>query len=430
MLGRVAILTLAQGIAALGSALGLILFSQLMSPAEFGRGMLLVALGTTGSLLASLNLEAVSVHALQGKSARAYLRLLVAVVVVMGSFGAGIALAGAGMGGLTRVEGILLAALVPAVAVVRIMARCGTSLGYPLAGALPRLLARPIAFGGGALALWLCGRAASETTLPALLLASMLAAALVQAGVLQRRFRTVQPGENARVRPWLLTGIALAPGLLLLDYHRHLILIAAAPGLDPAALGHLSLALSIAAMPALPIIAVEMALTGPMARCLADGNDAGVRRLLKQGAVLRLMGLVLALGSLGILLGLGASVLPTLAEAGPLVWWLCLPAMARAALGNPLLGLTLAGRTGGIAPILCIGLVVNLVLIAIGAASGGGSGAAFGAGLGFWLVWGVLWRRCQALAGLDTSVLALLRGRAVPTGIGVAQRPVGQGAVR
>ncbi|WP_157966247.1 hypothetical protein [Oceanibium sediminis] len=407
VLGRAAVLTLAQGIAALGSAVGLILFSTLMTPEAFGRGMLLVSLGMAGSLLATLNLEAVAVRVLPGPAGRAYRRVLARVFAICGTLGAGLAFGWAVLGGWSVAQGAVLAALIPAVALVRVLARAGTSLGAPLRGAVPRLLARPLAFGGGALVLWGAGAQGQDWMLPVLLLGAMLGAGLLQAALLRRRLQTVASGGRAEPRAWLIAGLALAPGLLFLEYHRHLVLIAAAPGLAPDAVGHLSLALSLAALPALPVIAVEMALTAPLARAIRQGDAAALRARLTESAGLRLAGL--ALGVLALWIGQPwlDLVLPDPGPVMPLTWWLLLPAAARGLLGNPLLVMTLHGRTPGLAPLLGLGLAGNLAAIWAAAAMGGALAASVMAGVGYCVLWAILWRRCCAGCGIDTSLTVL-----------------------
>jgi|GEM_PF-3778075 len=398
----------AQAFGVLGGAFGLLLFSALLGPEGFGQANLLISIAMLGSLAASLNIEAGAIRTLPGLAPKDALEAQKSsrALVLLGSTAmALIWVAASLLGALNWGEALVLSLLVPALALIRVTARQATALGRPAAGTVPRLIARPAGILAGVVAVLWFGLIAEPLILPvAILCASILGICAQQA--LLRGIVPLGIAVKLPARPEVAMGLALSPSLLMLEYLRAGTLAVAALVLSTADLGVFALALSLAALPGLAVVAVEMATTPALSRAVRSMGD--LHGLLSQSAGLRLGGFVaLTLGLIVVLPLVRPHLFPDYQGLVPLVLWCLLPALARAVFGNPVLILTLKGEAHKAGKLsLCSALLVALATFG-GAHMAGASGAAAGMALGWVTGWFALWIQCQRATGIDASVHVL-----------------------
>lgn len=412
------VLLAAQVFAAGGGAMATLLLARAMPAEAFGHGMALISAAMLGALFVGGNLEAGALRFLgRGSAEAAYVRFSRRLILAGGIVGAALCLMAWVLGAAASGRELaLLALLMPLLAMMRATARQGAALGAAGRTVLPRLLTRPAVFLCAGLLAAAAGSAPPGWALPALLLAATAGAIAVQLVLLRDQFRRLTgPArhDRARVRAWLATGVGMMPGLLFLELHRDFVIAAGSAVLPAEALAGLAVALTLAAVPALAVIAVEVA-TGPrIAGAQASGRADALRGRLAEAAWLRL-----AAGSPA-LLGLGLCVGPVFAFLGPahaghggLVWMLAGIPVTRIVLGNPLQLLMLAGETALSFRICAVGAAGSACCIAGAGATWGAEGAAAGATAGFMVVWAVLWRGCCRRGRADPSLRALWPGKA------------------
>ncbi|NNU79062.1 hypothetical protein HMH01_01305 [Halovulum dunhuangense] len=405
----------AQAFAALGGALATLVLAGMMTPDAFGRGNALVGIAMLGSLALSGNLEAGAFRFLctgtDADRAR-FLRASDLLILAGAILAIPLCLVIALPSGASMAEVALLLALFPALALFRARARQGAALGTPGRAALPRLVARPAAFLVLAAGVWITGAQPLAWALPTALLTATLAGLSIQHRLLRTRFHPLKrhggkPGWNI---DWLRTGIAFLPSLLLTEYHRALVLVVAGMTLSAAMLGHLALALSLAALPGLALIAMEMATTQRLTQAALSGDTARSAAILARIARARCLVLLAVLVPFVALLEPAcARLFPGYPGLAATAWPLLAMPVGRALLGNPLHVLALKGENGA-AFIVCgagVGLTVPAILA--GAMLAGAPGAALGAALAQTATGIALWALCRRRCGIDLSVLSLRR---------------------
>lgn len=315
--------------------------------------------------------------------------------------------------GTTGVQVFALALLAaPVVALTRIYGRHATALGQVLRGGLPVMLVRPAVICALLGAFWLAGAEPGVPLLMILLLAAFVATALVQAALLRHTFafaRRAAP-DYSDIRPWLGTGFAMAPLLVLRDNLKHVIVAAAGLTLGAAAVGHVALALSVMTLFYFGMKAVDIALSPALSQALQGARPGRVRHLLGSAAKVKLAGLAVAVAmvALGGRAGIGLFG-PGYGDAlAPLAVLMLIPA-TEALFGPAQVVLNVTGRQGAVFRVAGISAIVLVAATAAGGWLAGAEGAAAGAGLSYALQQALLRRTAWRETGVDTSAATLWR---------------------
>lgn len=416
---RAGVLLAAQALAAATGAAATVALIAVMGAEAFGTAVAVISAATLVSLMASGNLEALAMQQFtQGSDAArlAYLSLSRQVIwCATGVFALALLVATLIVPAdrLMTLPGIL--ALVPVLAILRAQARHCAALGSPLFGTLPRLLSRPVGFG-----LLVCATFATTLSIAWWhMVVTLFVASLAGIGVqrlslgrstIQLQLRaeaslaeTGQAEAPAR-RSLLLRAAQLAPMLLYLEYFRDLVILGSLWSLTSAETGVLSLALTLAALPGLAVLAVDVATGAPIARAVADEQPVLIRKLLSQATMLRLAGIGPGLVVLGAALMVISST-QNLGDIAAASWILATVPLQRALLGNAHQILMLFGQTRRVFGITALGLLLGVPAVHIGGAVAGVSGVACAAASLHLIVSVALWSACRRHTGLDASAL-------------------------
>lgn len=395
-----------------------LLLTRLMQPDLSGIAFQAMALAQLISVGLTLNVESGAMRALvpamqQGRSDEAtgfirFNRRVIAATLPVLAIAATIWQIGFAPAGSIGLTGWVIAAAVMA-ALARMTARQATALGVLRKGLLPRLLTAPAVLGIGLTLAWLAGMDLRPWHIAALYTLSEALTVLIQHLLLRQVFSRFRgPGDTANRRDWITLGLWLAPGVLMSEYRKSLLIATAALVLMPAQLSLLAVAFSIINLINFGVVAVDVAFSPRIAGAMVADDDSRRDRLLAVSGAIKLAGLclggLLVAGFGGWALGwFGTEYQPALPA---LLILLLLPAVS--ILFGPASAI-LSARGQGRADFVgnVAGGIATVGAICIGSTLAGLAGAATGAVIGHTLTQAVMAGLCLRNLGVDPTLASL-----------------------
>lgn len=287
-----------------------------------------------------------------------------------------------------------------------------TALHQMLKSQVPRELVRPAVFLVAFAVIWLAGWQPTAGFAVALYLVAVVLSAILQFQLLRPAFafmRDVRP-DTGEWRDWAVSGLSLAPMLLLAEYLRNIIILFASLAVDAAAVGQIAIALSVVNFPNFGIVAVEIAFSAKLSQALLRGDRERVLHFLAVSNALKAAGaipacLILAVFAEPILRIFGEHY----ADGAAVSAWLTLIPLSRAVFGNSTLVMQVKGLRGEIFwSSLATVALMGLGIVA-GGRAGGPEAAAAAAALVFATLQLVRCLWCLRVTGIDTSLLGTFR---------------------
>lgn len=395
------------------------LLVRMIQPELSGVAFRAIAIAQIGSILLTLNVESGSVRTLvpamrDGDRHRAagfirFNRQMIAwslPVLVLLALGWQQLLSEDGAGALT----FAIAAAMLTSALARMTARHATALGVMRKGLLPRLLTAPLVMTAGLGLAVLTGTELRPWHVAALFGLSEGLTVLIQRRLLRTSFAGFQgvAGDTTGWPGWISLGLWLAPGLLMTEYRKALLIAAAGIVLAAGELSLFAVAVSIINIINFGVVAVDVAFSPRIANAMAGADDHRRNQLLAQSAAIKLAGL--ALGA-ALVAGFGHGVLGLFGADYVAAWPALLSLLLVPAL-SILFGpasVVLASRGEGRADFAgnVAGAAAMIAAILAGGLLGGLTGAALGAAAGQLVSQAAMALMCRRLLRIDTTLASL-----------------------
>lgn len=403
-----------------------VLLVRLLSPEMSGIAFAGIAVAQIASMFLTLNVEAVSMRVLvpamrDGRldEAAGFIRFNRAVLlmalppVVLGAWAWQVWQGGdvSPMLSLSVVVAMIMAAM------ARITGRHATALGVMRKGLLPRMLTGPIVLTCGLLAAAISGMQLQAWQVVALYALSEALTVLIQNRLLRASFAPFagRRGDRSGWREWVVLGLWLAPGALMNEFRKAVLIAAAGIALAPGDLSLFAVALSIINIMNFGVSAVDVAFSQRLSRTLT-GDEADLRdKFLAVSGAIKLAGFALgcvlvaifgywALGWFG----------PLYQTAWPALLVLTLiPGLAILfGPGSVILSTCGLGREDFIAN--AVGAIVTVLAVAAGSALGGLTGAALGSVAGCTASQALMALYCMRRLGIDPTLTSLRHLRRQP----------------
>ncbi|MBP6678264.1 MAG: hypothetical protein KA156_04170 [Paracoccus sp.] len=403
-----------------------VLLVRLLSPEMSGIAFAGIAVAQIASMFLTLNVEAVSMRVLvpamrDGRldEAAGFIRFNRAVLlmalppVVLGAWAWQVWQGGdvSPMLSLSVVVAMIMAAM------ARITGRHATALGVMRKGLLPRMLTGPVVLTCGLLLAALSGMQLQAWQVVALYALSEALTVVIQNRLLRASFAPFagRRGDRSGWREWVVLGLWLAPGALMNEFRKAVLIAAAGIALTPGDLSLFAVALSIINIMNFGVSAVDVAFSQRLSRTLT-GDEADLRdKFLAVSGAIKLAGFALgcvlvaifgywALGWFG----------PLYQTAWPALLVLTLiPGLAILfGPGSVILSTCGLGREDFIAN--AVGAIVTVLAVAAGSALGGLTGAALGSVAGCTASQALMALYCMRRLGIDPTLTSLRHLRQQP----------------
>lgn len=371
-----------------------VLLVRLLSPEMSGIAFAGIAVAQIASMFLTLNVEAVSMRVLvpamrdgRLEEAAGFIRfnrmvlLLALPPVALGAWAWQVWRGG----DVSALLSLAVAVAMVMAAMARITGRHATALGVMRKGLLPRMLTGPVVLTCGLGLAALSGMALRPWHVVALYALSEALTVLIQNRLLRASFAPFAGlrGDHSRWREWVALGLWLAPGALMNEFRKAVLIAAAGLALTPGDLSLFVVALSIINIMNFGVSAVDVAFSQRLSRTLT-GDEAALRdRFLAVSGAIKLAGF--ALGSL-LVICFGYMALGWFGDIYQAAWpaLLVLVLMPGLAIlfgpGSVVLSTCGLGREDFLAN--AVGALVTVLAVAAGSALGGLTGAAVGSVLG------------------------------------------------
>jgi hypothetical protein len=295
-----------------------------------------------------------------------------------------------------------------------------TALDQVLRSQMPGMLLRPVVFMTVLGAAWAAGRPLSMEAVIALYLAIAVLMSFVQLRLVGPFFsfmKGVVPDITGWQR-WITGGLMLAPGRLLTDRLKDVLVLISGVPLGVVGVAHIAVALSIVNFLNFTITAVDTSFAPKTARSLTRGLADGLapRQMRRTTHFIAVSG-ILKMG----MLALGAMMLwllmtplmrlygPDYADTAPVIWWFVLMPLANAFFGNTALVMQIFDRRAdflmtsllALAALPLVGIYGVPAAIAAGADPLVATAACFA--LTMLALQALRWVLCLWRTGIDTS---------------------------
>ncbi|MGB3407806.1 MAG: hypothetical protein WBA67_09955 [Jannaschia sp.] len=419
MFGNAGLVLAARVSGALLTLLYTFLLTGVAPPDEVGRAFTALSAGLLLSVVASLNVEAGSIRFLplyfekkREVDAAGFIiwcRRTVLVVCVT------LVLPAAAFlfwwRGTEDVWPYLLAlAAAPVVANARINSRHAVAVGLVLSGTLPRILVRPLlmtaVLGTGTLMGW---ELTATEVMAAFLAASCLAAGLQW--ILIRHAMAFRHGVTPRfaeARDWTVLGLMLSPMLVMTEYMRNLIIIAASLVLSAPDIARLGISLSMISVLNFAVGALDMVFSPRISRATAQDHPLERARMLMLCGAGKLAGLAVGVPLAWLLIPVALGLMGGAYEGVEEMFLiLALIPISKAVFGPTSVVLNITGHKGVLLWVSVAGAAGLVVAVLVGEAIAGQNGATGGAALATVAYHGLLFAVCRSQTGIDTTVLSL-----------------------
>ena len=403
-----------------------VLLVRLLDPAMSGIAFAGIAVAQIASMFLTLNVEAVSMRVLvpamrDGRidEAAGFIRfnravLLMALPPVALAAWAWQAWQG---GDASPMLSLSVAVAMVMAAMARITGRHATALGVMRKGVLPRMLTGPVVLTCGLMLAAASGMQLQPWHVVALYALSEALTVVVQNRLLRASFAPFagRRGDRSGWRDWVVLGLWLAPGALMNEFRKAVLIAAAGIALTPGDLSLFAVALSIINIMNFGVSAVDVAFSQRLSRTLTGDEPVARDRFLAVSGAIKLAGFALgcvlvacfgywALGWFGALYQtawpalLVLTLIPGLAILfGP---------------GSVILSTCGLGREDFVAN--AIGAIVTVLAVAAGSALGGLTGAALGAVAGCTASQALMALYCLRRLGVDPTLTSLRHLRQQP----------------
>lgn len=404
-----------------------VLLVRLLDPALSGIVFRAIAVTQIASMLLTLNVEATSMRVLvpalhddRPEVVAGFIRFNYLLIPMSLPFAA---LAALGWqiwqtrhGDPSAIAVILaIAAGMVAAAIARVTGRHATAFGVMRKGMLPRLMTGPVVLTCGLGFCVLTGLTPRPWHIVALYALSEALTVVVQHILLRQTFApfTAIRGDMSGWREWIALGLWLAPGALMNEFRKAVLIAAAGFALSSADLSFFAVALSIINILNFGVTAVDVAFSPRVARALTSGDVLARDKFLAVSGAIKLAGFVL--GALLVLIfgywalgWFGASY----QDAWPaLLVLMLIPGFAILfGPGSVILSTCGLGREDCAANV--VGAVVTVLAVAGFSMMAGLTGAAIGSVLGCAAGQGLMALYSRIRLGIDPSLISLrhLRG--------------------
>ncbi len=254
---------------------------------------------------------------------------------------------------------MLAAATIPVFSWVMTNTAQATSLDQVLRGHLPAMLLRPALFLALLGAVWLMGLQVGLAGVVGIYLTVVMVIALVQFRLIQPYFAFLRAtvANTGHWRRWVKAGLMLAPGKLLSDQLKHLLILVSAIPLGAATVAQVAVALSIVNLLNFAITAVETSFAPKTSRSLNRDLAAGcpprdmqrATHFIAVSGALKMVLVCVGAAFLWLLMPFLISMFgPDYAEAASAAWWFVLIPLSKVLFGNTLLTLQVFDRRGDI----------------------------------------------------------------------------------
>ena len=406
---------------------------RLLTPDLSGIAFAGIAVAQIASMFLTLNVEAVSMRVLvpamrEGRLevAAGFIRfnrriLLLALPPVAIAAWAWQALHG-GHGSVMLTLAVTVAMVMAAMA--RITGRHATALGVMRKGILPRMLAGPVVMTCGLVAAWLFGLTRRPWHVVGLYALSEALTVAIQNRLLRADFAPFAglSGDASGWREWVGLGLWLAPGSLMNEFRKAVLIAAAGLALAPAKVSLFAVALSIINIMNFGVSAVDVAFSQRLSRTLTGDEPRMRDRFLAVSGAIKLAGYTLGMA---LVAAFGWWALGWFGPGYRAAW----PALLMLTL---IPGLTILLGPGSVILSTCglgredfaanvIGAALTVLAVAGCSALGGLTGAAVGAVIGCTASQALMaWFSFHRL-GIDVTLSSLRHLRAGPARAGPAR---------
>ncbi len=306
--------------------------------------------------------------------------------------------------------GFIMATLaIPVLGWIQTNASHAAALHRALLSQVPRMLIRPLLFLVAFLIIWSTSYQPSVDLVLTLFFVSVCLAALVQFLLLRSSFafmKGVKP-DTSLWRDWVLSGLGLAPMLLLTEHLKHVAILFCGLALQPAEIGTVAIALSIVTFLSFGVTAVDAQFSPRISAALVREDLQRVRRLQAFSNLLKFVPTVVVALALLLFMEriLGLFGAHYVEGAAACAWFMAMP-VARAVFGNATLVLQIRGHRADI----LWSTIAALGLMAVGSYAGGAlygtTGAAAGCSLAYCILMGTRYLSCRMRTGIDTSIFS------------------------
>ncbi|RCW79646.1 O-antigen/teichoic acid export membrane protein [Paracoccus lutimaris] len=308
-------------------------------------------------------------------------------------------------------------------AMARITGRHATALGVMRKGILPRMLTGPVVLTCGLGLAALAGLRLQPWHVVALYALSEALTVVIQNRLLRDSFAPFAGlrGDSSAGREWIVLGLWLAPGALMIEFRKAVLIAAAGLALTPADVSLFAVALSIINIMNFGVSAVDVAFSQRLSRALTGGEILARDRFLAVSGAIKLAGFALGMALVGCF---GYWALGWFGTGYQAAW----PALLILTL---IPGLTILFGPGSVILSTCglgredfaanmIGAVVTLLAVAGGSALGGLAGAALGSVAGCTAGQALMALYSYKRLGIDVTLTSLRHLRHEPGKAGVA----------
>ena len=310
---------------------------------------------------------------------------------------------------LTLVIGLLAA---PIASYIKIAGSQAIAIGLVVRGALPIALGQPFF-----MCLLLVGYVVSGwvITSEGVMVVAVLAFAFTM--ILQKAIthKTLAPlskpsGDFSTKREWLQAGLLLLPQTALNRSLKQIVIAAASVTLVAAQVANFALAISVISLLHFAMKSVDIAYSPSVSKSIQTHDMHGTTHMLRQMAIIRLVGFTLGslmfFGMLGWFLSFFGE--EYLSARGPILILLLLP-LAEVIFGPTGLILNVGNKGRLLFGSTLVGAVVLVAATIIGGHFAGASGAAWGCGLSYMLTKALQLFICVRSVGIDPSLLGAWR---------------------
>ena len=302
-------------------------------------------------------------------------------------------------------------------AMARITGRHATALGVMRKGLLPRMLTGPVVMTLGLALAALGGMTLHAWHVVALYALSEALTVVIQNRLLRASFAPFAGlrGDRAQWREWVALGLWLAPGALMNEFRKAVLIAAAGIALTPGDLSLFAVALSIINIMNFGVSAVDVAFSQRLSRTLT-GDEVDLRdTFLAVSGAIKLAGFVLGCVLVAIFgywsLGWFGEIYQTAWPA--LVVLTLIPGLAILfGPGSVILSTCGLGREDFVAN--TAGAIVTVLAVAAGSALGGLTGAALGSVAGCTAGQALMALYCLRRLGIDPTLTSLRHLRQQP----------------
>lgn len=378
--GSAGLMVMTRVLGTVGTFFYTVLMARLLSPAEFGMAWTLWSAVFISAYLCTLNIGAAAIQevvrarvAQQDDIAAGFIIvsrriLLLMAIPTMLAFTTVIWWSDPSILENHPLAVMLAAATIPLFSWVMTNNAQATSLDQVLRGHLPAMLLRPAVFLALLGAVWLMGVQVGLAGVIGIYLAVAMVIALVQFRLVRPYFAFMRTtvAVTGQWRRWVRAGLMLAPGKLLSDQLKHLVILVSAIPLGPASVAQIAVALSIVNLLNFAITAVETSFAPKTSRSLNRDLAAGcpardMQRATHFIAISGALKMVLVCGGIAFLWLLMPFLIsmfgPDYTAAIPAAWWFVLIPLSKVVFGNSLLTMQVFDRRGDILWTSILGLL-------------------------------------------------------------------------